>query len=171
LAAALPGEPRYLAPVYPWFWLAAGAGISFFAETISRQARIRSGLALLVMVFALGPSLANGQNQFNEGFQAIKEAASSLDTGGACGVFTSYMPQVEWYSGCETVGLEQEEVVTESPWLPNGPHYLFIVESGKRQPSDEILEEYYEATTGEPQTFGTPGANRRYVEVWTITDG
>jgi len=63
------------------------------------------------------------------------------------------------------------EAMTESQWLPDGPRYLFVVESGKRQPSDEILEEYYEASTGAPRAFGTPGARRRYVEVWTLSGG
>ncbi len=171
LAASVHGEHRYLAPAYPWFWLAAGAGLVSFGEIMSRAARIGSGLALLAVVFALGVPLSNGQNQFNEGFTVIKEAASSLDTGQACGVLTSYTPQVEWYSGCETVGFISMEAMTESQWLPDGPRYLFVVESGKRQPSDEILEEYYEASTGAPRAFGTPGARRRYVEVWTLSGG
>jgi len=171
LAAAIHGEPRYLAPVYPWFWIAAGAGIALAAATLPRALRIGAALSTLVVVFALGVPLSNGQNQFNDGFTVIKEAASSLDTGQACGVFTSYTPQVEWYSGCEAAVFNLKEAVTGSPEFPDGPRYLFVVESGKRQPSDEILADYEEAATGPPRTFGTPDARRRYVEVWTLSSG
>jgi 4-amino-4-deoxy-L-arabinose transferase-like glycosyltransferase len=171
LAASIHGEPRYLAPVYPWFWLAAGAGIALVARSLPRTLMMGSALAVFLVVFALGVPLSNGQNQFNEGFTVIKEAASSLDTGQPCGVFTSYTPQVEWYSGCEAVAFNRKEAVTGSPEFPEGRRYLFVVEEGKRQPSDEILEDYEEAATGPARTFGIPGVRRRYVEVWTISGG
>lgn len=170
LSASVHGETRYLAPVYPWFWLSGGAGLVAIGRRIPRLPAAVSAVAVVIVFTALAPTLSDNQNRFNEGFATIKEAARSLATGVECGVFTSYTPQVEWYSGCETVGINRTEVDLDSPFLPDGPQYLLIVERGKRQPDSELLAEYIQATTGVATTFGKPGRPRGSVEIWPLED-
>jgi hypothetical protein len=169
LSASVHGEARYLAAVYPWFWLAAGIGLS----TLGRfgPKRLAVGMAsLAIMIYgALALQLSDDRNRFNEGFTALRLAASSLDTGENCGVLTSYTPQVEWYSGCETIGIDRTSVVTDSPLLPEGPRFLLIVEGGKRQPAADLLERYLLVTTGEVSTFGRAGQPGS-IRVWTLAD-
>jgi hypothetical protein len=170
LSASVHGETRYLAPVYPWFWLSGGAGLVALSRRMPRVLATVSAVAAVIVFTALAPTLSDNQNRFNEGFATIRRAARSLATGVECGVFTSYTPQVGWYSGCKTVGINRTEVVLDSPFLPDGPQYLFIVERGKRQPDSELLEEYVKATTGVATTFGKPGRPRGYIEIWPLED-
>ena len=170
LSASVHGETRYLAPVYPWFWLSGGAGLVAIARRIPKSLATIGAVAVTIVVTTLAPTLADNQNRFNEGFATIKEAARSLATDVECGVFTSYTPQVEWYSGCETVVINRTEVDLDSPFLPEGPQYLFIVERGKRQPNSELMEKYIQATAGVATTFGKPGRPRGYVEIWPLND-
>jgi hypothetical protein len=169
LSASVHGEARYLAPVYPWLWLAAGIGLSTLGRLGPK--RLAVGMALLaIMIYgSLALQLSDDRNRFNEGFTALRLAASSLDTGGDCGVLTSYTPQVEWYSGCDTIGIDRTSVVTESPLLPEGPRFLLMVEGGKRQPAADLLERYLLVTTGEVSTFGSAGQTGS-IRIWTLAD-
>jgi hypothetical protein len=170
IATVVHGEARYLSPAYPWFWVGAGAGAAAAGELLPRSLAVSMGALLSIGVVPLTPTLAEDAQEFNMGFATIETAARSLDTGEECGVFTSYNPQVEWYSGCETVVIDQHRLVVDSPHLPEGPRYLFIVHDGKRQPNDELMVEYIGETTGVPQPFGPPEQRLRYVEIWTLED-
>lgn len=170
LSASVHGETRYLAPAYPWFWLSGGMGLVALGARLPRLLAAVSAVAAVIAFTALAPTLSDDQNRFNEGFATIKEAARSLATGTECGVFTSYTPQVEWYSRCETVGINRTEVDLDSPYLPDGPRYLFIVKGGKRQPDSELLMGYIQATTGVATSFGKPGRPRGSVEIWPLKD-
>jgi len=170
IAAVVHGEARYLAPAYPWLWIAAGAGLAAAGNRVPRALSVSIAVVLLVGLLPLMPRLTDDAQEFNMGFTTIETAARSLDTGEDCGVITSYTPQVEWYSGCEAVVIHEDRLVVDSPHLPNGPRYLFIVQGGKRQPDEELMEDYLDETTGEPRPFGPPGQRLRYVETWELED-
>jgi len=168
MAAVVHGEARYLSPVYPWFWLVAGAGLVAAVTRLPKGTTIPVASVLALGLVLVTPSLSDDAQLFNEGYTTIKTAARSLDTGELCGVFTSYTPQVEWYSGCEAQVIDRNRLVVDSPNLPQGRHYLFLVEQGKRQPDGELLNEYLNETTREPREFGPPGRRLRYVEIWEL---
>ena len=119
------GEARYLSPLVPWLWISAGAHAS-----------------------------SDDAIKLKKGFQTIEHAARHLAAAhnGACGVFTSYAPQVEWYSRCETVAINRHNVVLDPDLFHDGPRFLFIVEDGKRQPEGGLFDEYLERTTLEPSS-------------------
>lgn len=168
IAAVVHGEARYLSPFYPWFWMVAGSGLAAAVARFPKAVTIPVASVLALGLLLVTPGLSDDAQLFNEGYATIKTAARSLDTGEPCGVFTSYTPQVEWYSGCEAQVIDRNRLVVESPNLSQGRHYLFLVEQGKRQPDGELLEEYLDETTREPRMFGPPGHRLRYVEIWEL---
>lgn len=170
LSASVHGEARYLAPVYPWFWLAAGVGLVGLANALPRKVAFGSALAAVTVCGFLALELSDDRNRFNERFATLKVAAVSLDDGTPCGVFTSHTPQVEWYSECETVGINRDAVVTSSPLFPEGPRYLFIVVGGKRQPDADLLAEYIQQTTGVASKFAAHAGDAGDIEIWTFSD-
>lgn len=170
VASVVHGETRYLTPFYPWFWLAAAAGLAAIAERLPASVNWVAGVALVVACTAVAPGLSNDAQEFNMGFTTIETAARTLSDDGPCGVFTSYAPQVEWYSGCETAVINRRELVVDSPRLPDGPRYLFMVQNGKRQPDGMLLDLYLAKTTGSPAAFGPPGRSLRFVEIWELED-
>lgn len=168
ISSVVHGESRYLSPFYPWFWIAASVGLAAMGKRMPAVWRTVLAPAMVVLFVLLAPALSDDAQEFNWGYSTIETAARSLADSGPCEVLTSYTPQVEWYSGCETENIDPEVLVVDSPTFPMGPRYLFIVENGKRQPDEALMEQYIEETTGEPQAFGPPGASLRYVEIWTL---
>lgn len=170
IAAVVHGEARYLSPFFPWFWISAGAGLAALGRLGPRSIGVAAGALAIAVCAYLAPGLSDEGQVFNQGFTTIETAARSLADGEPCGVFTSYTPQVEWYSGCETVVIDQHAVVVDSPLMPDGDTYLFLVEKGKRQPVGELRDAYLAETTGEVTPYGPPGHSLRYVEIWELTD-
>jgi hypothetical protein len=169
-AALVHGEARYLSPLMPWLWISAGAAWAGVASRIPKIVSWTGGTVAVVALALTAPASSDDAIQLNEGFQTIENAARHLAAAhnGACGVFTSYAPQVEWYSRCETVGINRYNVVLDSDLFPDGPRFLFIVEDGKRQPEGELFDEYLERTTLEPIEFHPLDPARRSVEIWEI---
>ena len=170
IATLVHGEVRYLSPAIPWLWLAAGAGFVWLFSEVPRLVSTTAGLLAVCLLAIVGWGPAAHTMDFNEGFVNIERAAVSLRGEGECGVFTSYTPQVEWYSECESAGINRSEVDLEFTSLPTQtPLYFFIVENGKRQPDGDLLEQYLRETTGVPVTFDDP-EDHRYVEIWRFRD-
>lgn len=173
LSWLLHAESRYLAPVFPWMWIAAGVGLSALVPRVDRKILIPA-LAILAMALVADSYDRSGlQNDFNASqYQRIKDAARLIDDDApdeACSVLSSYVGQVGWYSKCPTRRIEVDTVVVDSPWFPEGPGYLYLVEGGKRQPEDEILDGYMAVSTGPAFTVGDPEeGNRQYVEVYYV---
>lgn len=168
IATLVHGELRYLMPVVPWFWLSASVGLDAVSRSWPGAVNALVGVGIIGLLFVVAPIQGDDAMRFNEGFQNIENAASSLRGQGACGVFTSYTPQVEWYSGCESVGIDQNEVVVASESLPSGPLFLFMVEKGKRQPDEALFAEYILETTGSPEVFIPRNPRYRTVEIWRV---
>ncbi|NQV05528.1 hypothetical protein HQ535_03180 [bacterium] len=81
---------------------------------------------------------------------------------------TSYVPQVQWYSGCRAGVYDLEEVgfprriMAESEVV-----WMIRVPAGKRQPDDDLWQRYLAETGG--LVFETEGS--RPVEVYSVTGG
>lgn len=165
LATFVHGEPRYLAPVIPWFWISAAGGFAYLGKRYPKVVGTSGAATALVLVFLM-PGMSDDGIRANDGFQTLKNAARSLQGQEECGVLTSYAPQVEWYSECETAIISTREVNVDSPDLPPGPRYLFMVDRGKRQPDAQLFEEYVAYTTGEPTLFRP----YRNVDIWRVKD-
>jgi len=170
IATLVHGELRYLSPVIPWLWISAGAAWASVASRIPKIVAWTAGAAAVVALALAAPASSDDAIQLNVGFQTIENAARHLAAAykGTCGVFTSYAPQVEWYSGCETVVMNRHNLVLDSDLFPDGPSFLLFVEDGKRQPEGELFDEYLERTTLEPIEFHPLDPARRSVEIWEI---
>lgn len=173
LAWFLHGEPRYLAPMFPWIWIASAVGLVALVPRLDRRTMIAAAVLLAVVFTADSYDRSGLQNDFNASqYQRIKGAARMIDDATedeACSVLSSYTSQVGWYSHCLTRRLEVDEVVVDSPWFPDGPRYLYLVEGGKRQPEGDVLDEYLAVSTGPEYTAGDPGDGRRqYIEVHLV---
>lgn len=168
IATFVHGELRYLSPVVPWLWISAAAGLAGVASRMPMTVSGVAGFVTLLVLALAAPSSSDDAVRLNVGFQTIENAARSLATGEECGVFTSYTPQVEWYSECKAVVINRYQVVIDSESLPDGPRYLLFVENGKRQPEGEVYEGYVAETTGTPRAFHPLDPERRSVEIWEI---
>jgi hypothetical protein len=79
----------------------------------------------------------------------IRETSGDSD----CGVMTSYLPQVTYYSACFTTPfrthLDGEEALSR---VEGEELFMLLVEDGKRQPEGLELEDLISLTTGDPIT-------------------
>jgi 4-amino-4-deoxy-L-arabinose transferase-like glycosyltransferase len=177
IAASVHAEPRYLAPVFPWFWLASAAGIAYLTRSWTRW--VTAALIVLVVSVWIPSSFRSTEEQSRwniVGQSSLKSASLSIDAAAAdfqCSVVSSYVPQVDWYSQCKTMGFDRGSVVTSHPLLPDGDSFLVIVDGGKRQPTDGLLQQYVDGTDGIFNTTGDPATGPpRYIEVYgTASDG
>ncbi len=165
------GEPRYLMPVLPFILLPAAAG---WVSAIQRfPARRLVAVACLLLALPALQAVGSGAGELRrlENSVALRQAARELGdiAGDPCYVVTSYTPQVEWYSGCETTRFNTpatpEQRLAEFP--PGGQVYVLIGTSGKVQPEGDALEAYRRATTDPVIEVGDPDDGRlmRHVEV------
>ncbi len=179
IALSLTGELRYLSPVYPWLWIAAGSGLGWIVARLSPSVT----LAAAVIVVAIGGLGALGflgeridasaRNVLNNAGQNVERASRIIaeeNGDGPCSVLTAYVPNVGWYSGCFARGFNLNRVVVDDARFPaDGPAYMLIGNLTKRQPEGELLEAYIAETEGLAFAIGDPqlGAGR-YIEVYLI---
>jgi 4-amino-4-deoxy-L-arabinose transferase-like glycosyltransferase len=172
IALVLHGESRYLSPAYPWLWIGGGSGLLLFAKGTDRVVAGVTGALVLATAVIGSFGAAQDQNRFNEGYQTIETAARRIDADtddNACTVITGYVPQVGWYSRCVTMLFDLEEVEPAEHASPDGPRFLFVVERGKGQPQEVLLDDYLTRTDGLEFAEGSPEFGpRRYVEVWRL---
>jgi hypothetical protein len=173
IALVLHGENRYLSPAYPWLWIGGSSGLLLFAKGTDKVVAGVTGALVLVTAVVGSYGAAQEQNRFNEGFQTIEIAAARIDANtddNTCTVTTGFVPQVGWYSRCDTVlfDLDGDEAEDGSP---AGPRFVFVVERGKGQPDETPLQSYLARTGDLEFTEGSLGLGpRRYVEVWRLVD-
>ena len=177
LAVTLHGEYRYLAPVYPWLWLAAAVGLVHGARQMRRDFLI--GPVAMVVVAALlagvadgGTEMANSKNRFLE----LRTASRQIDADTEdqdCAVVTSYGPQVAWYSNCITAKYSFAGVrLTVETFPVDAPVYVLAVQNGKRQPDGELLDDYLAAGAGNCFEVGEPDDGPlRFVEACLVGGG
>lgn len=114
------------------------------------------GLSLLLMG-SIALSVASvrrsveGRILSNEPVEIAAETVEAIDSGDSCGVMTSYLPQITFYSSCWTdrfrTTLDPEEAVGR---LRGETKFMILIEEGKRQPSGDDLKRLMSITSGEP---------------------
>lgn len=175
LALILHGEYRYLAPVYPFAWILAGWGLAETTRRMPREPLLLIGALLAVLV----PLNAAGHASFEidllaERFEDIRVVSRTIDGEHGyedCGIITSYIPQVAWYTECVTRRFEEVPVLTSPYFSESQADYLLLVTGGKRQPEGESLEAYLQTTTGVFTESGDPDAgNLEYAVVLFVSE-
>jgi 4-amino-4-deoxy-L-arabinose transferase-like glycosyltransferase len=174
LAIILHGEYRYLAPVYPLAWIIAGWGLVETGRHMPKEAVWLVGglLALLLPINAV--SHAGTQTDLlSERFEDIRVVSRDINPVHGyeeCGIITSYVPQVAWYTECVIRQFEEVPVLT-SPFFANSQaDYMLLVTGGKRQPEGDSLAAYMAATDGIVTESGDPNAgNLEYAVIYQLT--
>ncbi len=168
LAVVLHGEVRYLAPAYPWLWVAGAPGLERLSRALPRA--IRPVLAFVV-VGALAATAVAGARERNRDsgteFTAVRHAAEFIAeqaAGRACLVVASRVPQVMWYSGCDAVPFDLDEV--RLPSRPETAVFMVLIGGDRRQPEGELLAAY-RAAAGEPSLIIE---GRRRVEIYPLRE-
>lgn len=157
------GEPRFV--FYPVALLVIVASIGLNRLTSRVPAgweRIGSVTLVTAVVCLLGLNLSRIDHSAEARAAStlvLQEAAAHVRSAaeGACGVVTSYTPQITWFSECTTALPGISEPVMELE--PEGDRFLMLFANGKRQPEGEVLDGYLRLTDGDPTTIvDTAGA-------------
>ncbi|NQV08097.1 glycosyltransferase family 39 protein, partial [bacterium] len=97
-ATVLHGELRYLSPAFPFLWMVAGAGLVPIARWVPRAAVPALGAVLAIVLVVSTTAEGSEINDFaRSNYSDIKQASlaiGELADDRACGVVTSYVPQV-----------------------------------------------------------------------------
>ncbi|HSM45345.1 MAG TPA: hypothetical protein VK969_10055, partial [Acidimicrobiia bacterium] len=151
------GEPRFV--FFPLALLAVGAvaGVAEVSGSWRPRLRfgVRAGLVVLVfgsVVLSIVTTRGSVENRrlSHEPVEMSAEHVEAVSDGAECGVMTTYLPQVTYYSECSTypfrTSLPADEAVDR---LEGDKRYMILIEDGLRQPIGEHLEELLEETDGE----------------------
>jgi hypothetical protein len=150
------GEPRFI--FFPVFLITI-AGVNG-AILLSRRLRpakkhalVAVGLLLLVGGIAASTGSVRrsveGRSLNNESVMVASELIEDRSDAASCGVLTSYLPQVTFYSGCETQGFAPgASAIQLLGSLETDERFMILVENGKRQPTGELLAEIRGSTVG-----------------------
>jgi hypothetical protein len=168
LAVVLHGEVRYLAPAFPWLWVAGAPGLERVGGLLPERWRavVAAGVALALAAAVVGAALERNR-EASAAYRTTRRAAEAISTlaaGSPCTVVTSRVPQVLWYSGCATASFDLEEVRFPEP--PDRSVFMLLVGGFPRQPEGDLLEAYREAA-GEPVLVVEGG---RRAEVYLIAE-
>jgi hypothetical protein len=166
LAVVLHGEVRYLAPAFPWLWVAGAPGLERLGGLLPGRWRIlvAAGVSLALVAGVVGAALERNRDA-SAAYRTTRRAAeeiTALAAGSPCTVVTSRVPQVLWYSGCATAAFDRDEVRFPEP--PGRTVFMLLVGGFPRQPEGDLLEAYREAA-GDPVTVVEGG---RRAEVYLI---
>lgn len=171
IALNVSGEPRYLSVVVPFAWMLAAVGIVSLAGELGSPQRwaVVAVVAVFLTVTALEDSRVVVPTTADNLIRSAADAIDYASIDGACGVITSYEPQVRWYSDCSTSAFAADSVDTKPSGFDAGwPIYLLWLPDGKRQPDPSIMAGYLAAAKGTVFAKGDPTMSRGYVEVWEI---
>ena len=168
IAAVLHGEVRYLAPVYPWLWIAGGPGLEGLGRALPGKVRSALVLVLCLALSAGVTGLARERNRDNgHAHGALREAAAAISEESGdrpCLVVTRRVPQVMWYSGCEARLFNNKRV--SLPSRPGGLAFVLFSEGDPYEPTGALREAYL-AALGEPWLSV---AGQRDVTVYLVTE-
>lgn len=151
LAAGLShGEARYLAPVLP-FIAVWGAGVCLLPPLSGMRRLIPAGTVVVLLAVGLWTAHADATDRhfrIRNNNDSLRYVAIQAQQDEDCVILSSYAPQVEWYSGCHTegvVGWEPSELAEQVDRIGASSVRVVVVGRGKRQPSDEKLENLLES--------------------------
>ncbi len=175
LVLILHGEYRYLSPVFPFAWVVAGLGLARASRRVPRETGLLVAAVLAVLIPLNSMSSAGQEvDKLSERFGELRVVSRAINAEHGyeeCGIVTSYIPQVAWYTECTTRRFEPTPVLT-SPFFesPQADYILFIA-GGKRQPEAELLAAYLEATDGVFVETGDPNAGQfEYAVVYRVAE-
>jgi hypothetical protein len=159
---------RYLAPVYPWLWVAGAPGLERLARALPRAVRpILAGVLMLALIAAaVGTARARNRDAGTE-YATVRRASESIAAqaaGRPCLVVASRVPQVMWYSGCEAVTFDLDEV--RLPSRRGTVAFMLLIGGDRRQPEGDLLASYREAA-GDPMLVIE---GRRRAEVYLLRE-
>jgi hypothetical protein len=175
LAIILHGEYRYLSPVYPVVWLIAGWGLAETLRRLPREPALVIGLVLAVLAPINAATHTSSETDLlEERFGDLRAVSRVIDTESGyedCGVITSYIPQVAWYTECVARRFEPSPVLTSPFFARSQADYLLLVTGGKRQPEGDALDAYLELVDDVFAESGDPnGGNLEYAVVYELDE-
>lgn len=152
------GESRFI--FFPLALVVVGGVTGFLWLSGRWRAEFRRAVAL-GLVFVLVGSLVISVSYVRQsiinrdlGIEPVVQAADALrglsgtDT---CGVMTSYLPQITYYSACSTMQFMPSREPDESLGrLEGDDRYMVLVEDGKRQPTGDDLSGLIALSVGGP---------------------
>ena len=151
LALALHGEVRYLAPAYPWLWVAGAPGLERLARAVPRAVRPATiGVVVLALTAAMVGTARQRNRDAGSQHTTVRRAAELIAdqaAGSPCLVVTGRVPQVMWYSGCEAALFDLKRVRLPAP--PDRAVFMLLIGGFGDQPEGALLDGY-RAAAGEP---------------------
>jgi len=151
IAFVLHGEVRYLAPAYPWLWVAGAPGLERVGGLLPGRARpLAAAVVAAALVAAVVGTARDRNRDASAEYTTVRRAAEAVAEraeGRPCVVVTSRVPQVMWYSGCQATLFHLGGV--SFPAAPGRMVFMLLVGGFGDQPQGELLEAY-RAAAGEP---------------------
>jgi hypothetical protein len=151
IATVLHGEVRYLAPVYPWLWIAGAPGLAGLAQALPGKVRpalvLVLGLALSVAMIGLARERNRDSGSAHGALRQAATAIAAESGDRPCLVVTRRVPQVMWYSGCEARLFNKRRV--SLPSRAEGPVFVLFSEGDPYEPTGALRQAYL-AALGEP---------------------
>ena len=152
------GEARFVFFPLALVTIGATAGALVIREGWSEPLRrgARAALVLLLIgsvALAVAATRRSVENRAlsNEPLELAGDRIETESGGAACGVLTSYAPQITFYSECSTdVFRSATEPADAVARLEGDEKFMVLVEDGKRQPGGDSLRGLMAETEGEP---------------------
>lgn len=148
------GEPRFV--FFP-VWLLIAVASSSVVRFVLRLGHPYRALALVVAALLWLPLFNETVRRVDrnaearaETFSIVVDASNRIqdDGPGSCAVLTTYQPQVTWYSTCSTELLRSRDGSVGLEGLDAQREYVLLFENGKRQPSNDVLDDYIDLDQG-----------------------
>lgn len=166
------GEPRYLVPVVPFLLLGLVGGFTVLIRSGPTAAALTGALVVAGALVA-APLSASTMNRLAK-VGPMRQAAVEVGerTYGDCWIITSYVPEVQWYSGCETTPFQSPAPASLREHMEgmsaDQPVYALFGTQGKRQPEGPDLEAYMSMLDGPVLETGDPDSDQlvRHIEVY-----
>lgn len=152
------GEPRFIFFPISLITIAGVNGAVLLSRRLrpaQKHALVATGLLLLIGGIAGSTGSVRGSvlgRSLNfESVMVASEMVEDFSDSTSCEVLTSYLPQVTFYSECETrafaPGASASQLLAS---LDGDQSFMILIEDGKRQPTDEVVAEMSESSVGGP---------------------
>ena len=148
------GEPRFV--FFPmWLLIAVGAsvivrGASELPNPYLAVAVAAAGLLWLPLFTETAGRVDRNAEARAETLSVVVDAGNHIenDGSGSCSILTTYQPQITWYSTCATELLRASDGSIGLELLEGDRRYVLVFDNGKRQPPDDVLDDYVDLSSG-----------------------
>ncbi|MEX1134449.1 MAG: hypothetical protein WED83_06370 [Acidimicrobiia bacterium] len=152
------GEPRFIFFPISLITIAGvhgGVHLSRKLRPEKKHAFVSAGLLLLFGGIAASTGTVRGsvlgRSLNNESVMVASEMVEDFSNNASCDVLTSYLPQVTFYSECETHAFPSgASAIQLMDTLTGDKRFMILVEDGKRQPTEEVIAEIRESSVEDP---------------------